>query len=718
MSALLRFSLLGIFGAAGLAVAIGLATTLDTRSPESRADGPFANARPGAAGRANADNQPRPAPTQGRVAKLKQPFRDPFDSLNSAMAIDRQNREALLRYGQQAAELLSAQAGGPSLTEPTQNPAAPSRAAGLAEATPGALPPPAKTGPPPVVEGEGDSSLNINVQDTDIRQVIDLISRQGGLNILASKSVQGRVSASLVNVSLDTALDAILRSTGFVARRDGAFIFVGTPADFDEMDQRADRIITRVYRPNYATARELQALITPMLTPNVGTASVNSASEVGIGSDTNAVGGDAYAGMEVLLVRDYALVLSQIDQVVDEVDRRPAQVMIEAMIVSVKLDDTNRIGVDFELLRDNDNLRIISGNPIGNLAALDFSDGGLNIGFLDSSLAIFLEALETVGDVNVIASPRLMCLNKQRAEIHIGREVGYVSTTIVENTATQSVEFLEVGTQLRLRPFIASDGLIRMEVHPELSTGQVDLRGGFTVPDKDVTQVTTNVMAPDGSTFVIGGLIRESIDKSKTQIPLLGSLPIIGPLFRQKEEEYDREEVIILITPRIVYDQEASCDGERAECESLQRQTVVLDKTSPLGSRYIARRYYRMAESSYAFGDAQSALKYANLAIHFDRNHQDAMNLRAQIVATTPYGDATIDCHLREGLAPWSRPHTGPLPPPWTLGPPPPEPGLPPPPPEPDLPPPAPLTPPPPRPLDRGAPTVQRDLPKLPAPTP
>ena len=105
-----------------------------------------------------------------------------------------------------------------------------------------------------------------------------------------------------------------------------------------------------------------------------------------------------------------------------------------------------------------------------------------------------------------------MVLNKHRAEILIGEELGYVSTTITETSSSQSVEFLELGAQLRLRPFISTDGLIRMEVHPELSDGSVEAKSGFTLPNKEVTQVTTNIMVRDGCTVVIGGLMREQLD--------------------------------------------------------------------------------------------------------------------------------------------------------------------------------------------------------------
>ncbi|MCA9247870.1 MAG: hypothetical protein KDA42_12160, partial [Planctomycetales bacterium] len=289
---------------------------------------------------------------------------------------------------------------------------------------------------------EGDDSLSITIQGEDIRKVLELLSEQGGLNILASRSVSGLVSATLQNVDIETALDAILKSTGYVWRRDGQFIFVGTPADFDEMNRAVDSVSTRLYRLNYIRAAELQTLVTPLLTPEIGNLSVTSESETGIGAGGDEAGGDGYAGQEAVLVRDYEAVLLEIDQIVAQMDRRPAQVQIEAMILSVRLDDTNELGVDFEVLRDKANVRLASGNPISNLANLDFSDGGLKVGFLDSSLSVLLSALETIGDTNVIATPRLMCLNKHRAEILIGSQLGYVSTTQTETSTTQSVEFL------------------------------------------------------------------------------------------------------------------------------------------------------------------------------------------------------------------------------------------------------------------------------------
>ncbi len=497
----------------------------------------------------------------------------------------------------------------------------------------------------PAAPGEGDEALEIDIRDEDIRTVLETLGKHAGLNILASKSVQGTVSATLTGVDVHSALDAILKSTGYVARREGHFIYVGTPADFDMIEQSLDTVGTRVYRPNYVTAAELQQLIEPLVTPQTGVVSVSSPAEVGIGADATNAGGDAFAGGDVVVVRDYEAVLCQIDQVVDEIDARPLQVAIEAMILSVSLDDGNDFGLSFELLRDKDTIRLGWGTPLQSLVGpgFQFDDGGLKFGFLDSSLSVFLEALESVGDTNVIATPQLMVLNKHRAEILIGEELGYVSTTITETAASQSVEFLEVGAQLRLRPFISSDGIIRMEVHPELSSGSVDTESGFTLPNKQTTQVTTNIMVPDGCTVIIGGLIREEMQTTAEQVPFLGSLPLVGVAFRTKSEKLQRREILVLITPRIVCEPESCAEGERAACEFHRRQQLYAEKSSPWGKRHVGRKYFRLAQNAWAAGDRQAALRFAELSLHFDPLNRAAIDLRSSIWLGQRFGEHTLD---------------------------------------------------------------------------
>ena len=542
---------------------------------------------------------------------------------------------------------------------PASQPEAPPVPAPPAPAPPLPVPPVSEPLPeqlPPsrdaIVKGEGDDKLDITLEGTDLRDVLKDLSFHGGFNVLASKSVTGTVTAHLAGVDVNTALSAILKSTGFIGRREGNILYVGTPEDFNLMDQTQDEVRTRIYRPNYVKAADLQSLMSPMLTPQIGKITVSAPAEVDIPADQTKTGGNDFASADVVMVRDFETVLRQMDEVFAEVDVKPKQVAIEAMILSVRLTDKYEMGVSWELFLDQTNTRLLSGKPLPDLGAISATTGGLKFGFLDQSMSVFIDALETIGDTNVIASPRLTVLNKQRAEIQIGEELGYVSTTVTDNSAMQTVNFLDVGTLLRIRPFIGNDGMIRLEVHPELSTGTVRVEQGMSLPNKAVTQVTTNVMCPDGCTVVIGGLIREDLKTSTTQIPLLGNMPWIGPAFRQKKEDTERIEIIVVITPRIISDEKNAAEGLQYGNEFTQRQSVYFDKMSPIAKRNYGLHHLRKARAAYAAQDYTTALQQVNLAIHYDPLSRDAIVLRNEIIVAGGFEDESIHQYLNRGLAP------------------------------------------------------------------
>jgi hypothetical protein len=145
--------------------------------------------------------------------------------------------------------------------------------------------------PPTRISAEGDGKITLHCRGSDIREVLELISQQAGLNIIPAKSVTGQVTASLPNVGLDEALDVIVKSAGFQWRREGKFIHVGSRDDFKAMDQASDHLATRVYRPNYVTAKELETLITPMLTPSIGRVKASTPAKTGVATDDTAAGG-------------------------------------------------------------------------------------------------------------------------------------------------------------------------------------------------------------------------------------------------------------------------------------------------------------------------------------------------------------------------------------------------------------------------------------------
>jgi len=507
-----------------------------------------------------------------------------------------------------------------------------------------AQPSPAELDLDEIRRGEGDDRLKLNLRGQDLRELLEFLSAEADLNILASESVTGTVTASLSDMDAESAIRAILRIKGFVAKRDGKFLYVGTPADLQQMEHLSETIQTRIYRTDYVTAAEVQALITPMLSTD-GKVTVSSPAETTIPADSVKTGGDDFAGNEVIMVQDYEHILHRIDDLVAQVDQRPRQVMIEAMIISVGLDDSHSVGINFEAFQQKNALRLVSGTPAATLGQIDISSGGLQFGVLDGNVGAFINALEGIGDTDVIAAPHLLCLNKQKAEILIGDQKGYLSTTQTETATTQTVEFLDIGTQLRIRPFISSDGMVRLEVHPELSTGDVKLVGEFALPEKSTTQVTSNIMCRDGCTVVIGGLIREDHARTITQAAIIGNLPILGQLFRNKKVENQRTEIIVLLTPKVVHDPMICEDSAACRAAVSQRRAAVaMRKISPIARHHYGRRYYRLAQSAWYAGNMPEAHRYLDIALRM--NPRDIMARRLMGIMMS--GEGQSSPHLDE----------------------------------------------------------------------
>jgi len=483
-----------------------------------------------------------------------------------------------------------------------------------------------------------DTGLQLELRDADIRDALHAMAKLAKLNVVLSSSVQGKVTVSLNGLSPRDAIFAVLRVPGFVSQEYGGVIYVGTEQEIQNLGYVTDQLATRIYRPNYTPAKELESLIKPLLTPQIGLITISTAAESGIAPDATNAGGDKYAGTDILIVRDYERVLQEVDRIVREIDVRPAQVAIEAMILSVNLDDEDQFGVSFELLRNEGHIKFGWGLVPKSLNDIKFDNTGMKLAFLDGSIGAFVNALESIGDTNVIATPRLLVLNKHRAEILIGKELGYVSTTFTETSSSQTVDFLKVGAQLVIRPFISNDGLIRMEVHPELSTGSVQITNNFTVPNKDTTQVTTNIMVPNGVTVVIGGLMREDLETSASQIPFLGNLPLVGAAFRNKTETTKKQEIIVLITPYIVDDYRIAADGAASRSAWERRQEVAGEEMSGWNKQNAAKHFLEKAKMAYAQGRCQAARQWAEMAVNFDPSNFEAIAFRDQISGVVPSG--------------------------------------------------------------------------------
>ncbi|MEM9420231.1 MAG: secretin N-terminal domain-containing protein, partial [Planctomycetota bacterium] len=369
--------------------------------------------------------------------------------------------------------------------------------------------------------------IDITVKDLEIAKVLQLLSIQSQRNIVASRNVSGKVSADLYGVSFNEALEAILTPNGYGYEEKGNFIYVYTAAELEERQNAMRKTITKVVRLNYISSTDAAAFITPLLSGN-GSITATGEPDAGFLPSQTDGGENSFAHADTLLIRDYEENVEEIETVLKELDVRPKQVLVEATILQATLTEQNAFGVDFSVVANFDALadftnplgvvdQMINGtntggggtgvsSTVGNTAT---GNSGIKVGVTGSDASVFLRALDSVTDTTVLAKPNILVLNRQKADLLVGERLGYLSTTVTDTSETQTIEFLDVGTQLSVRPFVSEEGNIRLELRPSVSDGTTRLEGGFIIPDETTQELVTNIIVESGQTVVLGGLFVE-----------------------------------------------------------------------------------------------------------------------------------------------------------------------------------------------------------------
>ncbi len=500
--------------------------------------------------------------------------------------------------------------------------------------------------------------VRLNVADMPLSSVLHLLSHEVKKNIIASPNVKGTVTANLYDVSFEEALKAILVANDAGYLISGNFIYVYTNKELEDLKAaRAGLPVTKIYRLNYVSASDAKTFVEPIVGKE-GTVTISPLPATGLKSEPESGGGQSNASDDVVIVTARADLQAQVQAVLREVDVRPKQVLIEATILRAQLSEDNALGIDFAVVGGVD-LELLGSRSVAvqditigelpqdrfeqfNYAAItnvteNLPDSGLKIGIIKDHVAIFLKAIEEVTDTTVLANPKMLALNKQKAQVIVGRRDGYFTTTVTETQAIQTVQFLETGTQLIFRPFIADDGYVRVELHPEDSVGSVTAQG---LPSEQTTEVTTNVILRDGETILIGGLFREVVNDARTQVPGLGSIPGLGYLFRTKDESTDREEVIILLTIHVVKDRDAYAELSRQQFENLERLRVGCRRGLMwFGRERLAQMHYHRAIDAWAAGDHPKALWHANMALHNQPRLLSAILMKEKILGERAWDD-------------------------------------------------------------------------------
>ena len=470
---------------------------------------------------------------------------------------------------------------------------------------------------------QGDN-ITLNIEEVNIRALLTLLAQARRVNIVAGPEVSGLVSVNLFDVPFRDALASILGVAGYTHYKKGAVIYVTTEEAKRNLPMSAHNLSIMSYKLQHADPAMVVELVETFLSPS-GQVVIN---EIGAGSgegqrsEALVVVQDApeyllqidqlipqldvppYEAMILeiehidietlrpaietllspsgsveisteskLVIQDAPGYVDRVSALVAELDVPPQQVLISTRILNILHDDNLSLGVrfgsssiPFDPIRFDANLPFLTSSG-RDLTSVTTGDQGVFSMILRDHEQLYIDALESRGNVETLAAPELLALEGEEASMIIGQKLGYKTNAQADNNTTfESVQFLEVGTQIRVTPKISRDGLIHMRIAPKVSDGEINALTG--VPDENTTEVETTAVVRDGETILIGGLINLRKQRSRDGVPVLSKIPVFGLLFGRKRVIDSKSELVILITPHIVGSEGTpgmTAQGERIE---------------------------------------------------------------------------------------------------------------------------------------------------------
>lgn len=410
--------------------------------------------------------------------------------------------------------------------------------------------------------------VSFDFKDADIRDVLRIIADISGFNMIIARNVTGTVTLKLTNIPWDQALDVILEDAGLGAFIDGNVMRIAPLGTLQARQQAVRRaaqsneqlepLITKQVFVNYATAEELIPLVEPLLSPR---------GEIRVDTRTNSI-----------LINDTAIRVVQIEELVADLDTRTPQVLIESRIVQATLDFTRDLGVQWGF---NYRASAATGNPTGATFPSSVEVGGTTtespfgttgdnfiidlpaeagagaggvLGIVLGSLTgaydldLRLSASETRGDVRILSSPKVLTLDNTPARIEQGISIPFLS---VSAAGTQT-QFVDATLRLSVTPQVTNDNRILMNIQVTDNAPDTSTLGAGGQPSIRRNEATTQVLASDGETIVIGGIFTRNVAESNNSLPWFSKLPLFGWLFQRNLQNDLRRELLVFITPRIV----------------------------------------------------------------------------------------------------------------------------------------------------------------------
>ena len=415
--------------------------------------------------------------------------------------------------------------------------------------------------------------ISVNLKDVDLKDFFRLIHEISGLNVVLDPNVKGTLTIVLDEVPWDQALDIVLQNNGLDKQLNGNVL----------------RIATReTLKKEAETARDLQKAQAEAVAP-VTVTRVLSYAKAATMKDTLkkflSTRGDIFSDdrSNQLVIRDIPSVIPTIDNLIRQLDRKSQQVEIEARVVSASRSFSQDIGVQWGFAGTTTSGRTIFGGvpgvgisptttgtglPQPPLVATSTTGGsntglpfnvnlgagvptsGVYFGHRSPNFAVdlFITAAESKGVGKLLSKPKIITQNNEKAEVKQGTKIP-IQTTI---NNTISVQYIDAVLRLQVTPQITAEGTVFMDVlveNTQIDNGIPRVQG---IPALDTQSAETKVLVADGGTVVIGGIIVTQQQTQINQVPIVGSLPIIGYLFRRTNVTIQSQELLFFLTPRII----------------------------------------------------------------------------------------------------------------------------------------------------------------------
>ncbi|KLS23854.1 type IV pilus secretin PilQ [Neisseria gonorrhoeae] len=413
--------------------------------------------------------------------------------------------------------------------------------------------------------------ISLDFQDVEIRTILQILAKESGMNIVASDSVNGKMTLSLKDVPWDQALDLVMQARNLDMRQQGNIVNIAPRDELLAKDKaflQAEKDIAdlgALYSQNfqlkYKNVEEFRSILRLDNADTTGNRNtlVSGRGSVLIDPATN-----------TLIVTDTRSVIEKFRKLIDELDVPAQQVMIEARIVEAADGFSRNLGVKFgatgrkKLKNETSafgwgvnsgfgggdkweaqtkiNLPVAAAaNSISLVRAI--SSGALNLE---------LSASESLSKTKTLANPRVLTQNRKEAKIESGYEIPFTVTTASGGGNSTNTELKKAVLGLTVTPNITPDGQIIMTVKINKDSPAQCASGNNTILCISTKSLNTQAMVENGGTLIVGGIYEENNGNTLTKVPLLGDIPVIGNLFKTRGKKTDRRELLIFITPRII----------------------------------------------------------------------------------------------------------------------------------------------------------------------